>query len=526
MGTSAVMLTAIAITDDTGMLTTRASGILLHPTCIPTRFGIGDLGPAAEHWIDWVAGAGQRYWQVLPLGPTDQGDSPYQSPSAFGGNPWLISPERLQAAGLVSADDLRAAELPGSEQQGKVDFGAVIPRKKELIETAARNFFAGAGDPGLRAEYETFQHTEGEWLLAHARFMALREANDFRWWLEWTRYVDEQKHPTADVDEALHDRIQVHTFWQFLFFQQWDRLRKYARQRNIQIIGDAPIYVAHDSCDVWSQRKWFQLDDGGRPTAVAGVPPDYFCEDGQLWSNPLYRWDVLKEDGYRWWIQRLHAVLRQVDLLRLDHFRAFEAYWSVPATDKTAVNGTWIPGPCDDFLAAIRDGLSTDGNLPIIAEDLGMITEEVHALRQRFDLPGMKVLQFRLPGDPWEPPFRLDEFEPNSVVYTGTHDNDTTLGWFKAEIEPKPERLAELRKYTPAEAEHISWEFVEIAWKSSSLLAIAPLQDLLSLDSNARMNAPGTIGDHNWRWKYVPEMLTAGPQERLQRLTEQTGRCG
>lgn len=506
------------------MLTTRASGILLHPTCIPTRFGIGDLGPASEEFLRWVAGAGQTYWQVLPLGPTDQGDSPYQSPSAFGGNPLLISPERLRDVGLITAADLQAAEIPGSEQRSTVDFQTVIERKRTLLEAAAARFRRGDCDPALRSVFETFRHQAGDWLTSHARFMALREANGNRWWLEWDRLVDERHEPLEGVDAQLAERIETHTFWQFLFFQQWDRLRQFARDLNIQIIGDAPIYVAHDSSDVWSQRCWFLLDSEGRSTSVAGVPPDYFCEDGQLWSNPLYNWDALKADGYRWWIQRLQAVLRQVDLLRLDHFRAFEAYWSVPAEDKTAKNGHWVPGPCDDFLAAIRDGLSSDGQLPIIAEDLGMITDEVHALRRRFDLPGMKVLQFRLPGDPWEPPFRLDEFEPNSVVYTGTHDNDTTLGWFRNEILPKPERLAELRKYTPAEEQHISWEFIEIAWKSSSLMAIAPLQDILSLGSNARMNAPGTVGTHNWRWKFSPDMLTPEPQQRLRELTERTGR--
>jgi 4-alpha-glucanotransferase len=505
------------------MLTTRASGLLLHPTSIPTPFGMGDLGPAAERWLDWLAGAGQTYWQVLPLGPTDQGDSPYQSPSAFGGNPLLISPERLQDDGLVTADDVAACAESGGELASRVEFQTIIPRKRKLLETAFARFQADPAAP-LRPAFEAFRAAERSWLDDHATFQALREVNGGRWWLEWTIDVDAQHRPLAYVAEKHADRIAAHAFWQFLFFRQWDHLRRYARDRGVRIIGDAPIYVAHDSCDVWGHREWFQLDATGRSTAVAGVPPDYFCADGQLWSNPLYDWDALRRDGYRWWLERLRAVLRQVDLLRLDHFRAFEAYWSVPATDKTAVHGTWIPGPADSFLAAVRDGLTTGGNLPIIAEDLGMITEPVHALRRRFDLPGMKVLQFRLPGDPWEPPFRLDEFEPNSVVYTGTHDNDTTLGWFLGEIEPRPERWAELRKTTPAERQHISWEFLEIAWKSTSLLAIAPLQDVLSLGGDARMNAPGTIGDHNWRWKYQPAMLTSEAQTRLRELTDRTGR--
>ncbi|MBI1345078.1 4-alpha-glucanotransferase [bacterium] len=508
------------------MLTTRASGVLLHPTCLSTRYGIGDLGPSAEAWLDWLSGAGQSYWQVLPLGPTDMGGSPYQSPSAFGGNPWLISPQRLRDDGLITSDELLAAEIPNGETAASVHFEIVIPRKKALLETATKRFKEREGIPELRREFEEFRQAQAGWLDNHAFFMALREANGERSWLDWTTLVTEGSHPSPKAHETLADRIETHAFWQFLFFRQWDRLRQYARERSIHIIGDAPIYVAHDSCDVWAEREWFQLDETGRSTAVAGVPPDYFCAEGQLWSNPLYDWDALHRDGYRWWIRRLQAVLRQVDLLRLDHFRAFEAYWSVPATDTTAVNGTWIPGPRDEFLSAIREALAADGNVPIIAEDLGMITDEVHALRHRFLLPGMKVLQFRLPGDPWEPPFRLDEFEPNSVVYTGTHDNDTTISWFLSEIASKPERLAELRKYTPAEAEHIAWEFIEIAWKSSSLLAIAPLQDILQLGGDARMNAPGTVGIHNWRWKLQPGMLTQAYQQRLHEITERTGRRG
>lgn len=508
------------------MLTIRASGVLLHPTCLPTRYGIGDLGPEAERWLDWLSAAGQRYWQVLPLGPTDMGGSPYQSPSAFGGNPWLISPDRLLEDGLVTSADLETTALPESIHSCKVSFEEVIPRKRSLLEIAAKRFRERHGLPELQADFDAFRQKSADWLEPHALFMALREVNGERSWLEWTKLVTAGGYPTPDAKAVLAERIEVHAFWQFLFFRQWYRLRQFARERSIQIIGDAPIYVAHDSCDVWSEREWFQLDELGRPTAVAGVPPDYFCAEGQLWNNPLYNWEALHRDEYRWWIRRLRAVLRQVDLLRLDHFRAFEAYWSVPSGEETAVNGTWIPGPRDEFLSAVRQALATDGNVPIIAEDLGMITDEVHALRHRFLLPGMKVLQFRLPGDPWEPPFRLDEFEANSVVYTGTHDNDTTKHWFQTEIAPQPERLAELRKYTPAEEEHIAWEFIEIAWKSSSLLAIAPLQDVLQLGGEARMNAPGTVGDHNWRWKLTPGMLTDAYQQRLLEITERTGRRG
>jgi 4-alpha-glucanotransferase len=355
--------------------------------------------------------------------------------------------------------------------------------------------------------------------------MVLREANGQRAWVEWTVGVDDHRRPLDAALKARADRLDAYAFWQFLFFRQWGQLREAARSRGISLIGDVPIYVSHDSCDVWSNREWFQLDETGRSTAVAGVPPDYFAKDGQLWSNPLYDWDALQRDGYRWWIERMRAVLKTVDLVRLDHFRGFEAYWSVPASEPTAVNGQWIDGPRDSFLAAIRDALGADGNLPIIAEDLGHITEPVHQLRQNFDLPGMKVLQFRLPGDPWEPPYRTDEFEPNSVVYTGTHDNDTTRGWFQSEIQPEADKLEQLRRHTPCDPERIAWEFLELAWQSTSLMAIAPLQDVLSLDSEARMNTPGTVGDHNWRWKYVPEALTDELASRLKELTVQTGRA-
>jgi 4-alpha-glucanotransferase len=506
------------------MLTHRRSGVLLHPTSIPTRFGIGDLGPEAIRFLDWLADAGQRYWQVLPLGPTDRGDSPYQSPAAFAGNPLLISPERLFEDDLVSAADVGAAEIAGSATAARVDFTAVRERKSALLEAAAARYRTGQTPTEIRDEFAAFQDAEQAWLTPFAQFMALREANGSRWWLEWTTGVDDHGRITSDAVTSLGDRIEVHAYWQFLFFRQWSRLRDAARGREIDIIGDVPIYVSHDSCDVWSNREWFQLDDRGRPTAVAGVPPDYFCADGQLWSNPLYNWDALKAAGYQWWIDRLRAVLRTVDLVRLDHFRGFEAYWAVPAGDQTAVHGQWIDGPRDNFLSAVRAALSADGHVPIIAEDLGMITEPVHELRRRFDLPGMKVLHFRLPGDPWEPPFRLDEFEPNSVVYTGTHDNDTTRGWFLSEIQPQPDRLEQLRRVTPCDPDRIAWEFLEIAWRSSSLLAMAPLQDVLSLDGDARMNTPGTVGDHNWRWKLQPDVLTPGLADRLRDLTDATGR--
>ena len=508
------------------MLTHRASGILLHPTSLPTPFGIGDFGPAAERFLDWLAGAGQHYWQVLPLVPTDMGESPYQSPSAFAGNPLLISPQRLAEDGLLMDGELAAAVIPDAEFAPRVEFEIAVPRKTALLATAVRRLLALPAAHGLRVELDSFCQREADWLEPHAMFMALREANDGQWWVDWTRYVDEHDRPTSDAATALADRLYYHRGLQFLFARQWSRLREKAHALGVRIIGDVPIYVSHDSADVWANRQWFQLDETGRSTHVAGVPPDYFSETGQLWNNPLYDWDALHRDGYRWWIRRLEETLETVDLVRLDHFRGFEAYWSVPAGEETAIHGEWVPGPADDFLGAIQQRFgSPRGAVPIIAEDLGMITDEVHELRQRFGLPGMKVLQFRLPGSDTEPPFTLDEFEPNSVVYTGTHDNDTTIGWFESDIVPYPERLAALQQITPCNPAMIAWEFLELAWKSSSLLAIAPLQDVLGLGHDARMNTPGTVGNGaNWRWKFTPDMLAAEHQHRLRELTETTGR--
>lgn len=510
------------------MLTQRESGVLLHVTSLPSRFGIGDFGPAAEKFLDWLAAAGQRWWQILPLVPTAAGDSPYQSPSAFAGNPILISPERLADEGLLTQAELAAADDPVVSPGARVNFAQATAVRQRLLETAAVRFFAWSADHPLVSAFRNFVREEAHWLEPHSEFLTLRELNEGRWWREWTVGVDDQQRMTILAREEHQQRLDVHRLWQFWFFCQWDALRARAATHGIKLIGDVPIYVSHDSADVWANRRWFQLDAEGRSTSVAGVPPDYFAATGQLWMNPLYDWKALHEDGYRWWIARMRAALRLVDLVRLDHFRGFEAYWSVPAGETTAINGEWIPGPGDDFLGAIRTGLSHgDGNLPIIAEDLGMITEPVHALRLRFGLPGMKVLQFRLPGDPWEPPFRIDEFEPNSVVYTGTHDNDTTRGWFESDIAPQHERLEQLRRFTPCHPERIAWEFVEIAWRSTSLLAIAPIQDILGLGHEARMNTPGTVGEEyaNWRWRLSPELLTSTSAEALRALTHECGRA-
>ena len=512
------------------MLYERASGVLLHPTSIPTRYGIGDLGPRAYEFIDWMAGAGQRYWQVLPLCPTDVGDSPYQSPSSFAGNPLLISPDLLAADGLVTESELANATVSDCEFSSRVNFPVATSRKMELLTCAIRALRALPHSHPLQKEFADFCDVHVNWVENHAKFIALRDANDGRPWQQWTESVTE---PGASVKPELGERFVSAVVLQFFFVRQWHRLRAYARERDIGIIGDIPIYVSHNSVDVWANRSLFQLDAQGNPTRVAGVPPDYFAATGQLWNNPLYDWDAMERDGYRWWIYRLEAALQFVDLVRLDHFRGFESYWSVPAGETTAMNGEWVPGPRQKLLRALCNARRPEANkdvpantVPIIAEDLGMITEAVHALRKEFQLPGMKVLQFLLPGEAWDRT-RPEEFEANSVAYTGTHDNDTTLGWYRSHILPRPDQLERLKQYTRCEESNIAWEFIEIALRSGSNLAVIPLQDLLSLGSEARMNTPGTSGADvdNWRWKYAPGMLTQDIQQRLAHLTRESGRA-
>ena len=504
------------------MLKERASGVLLHPTSIPTRYGIGDLGPQAYEFIDWLAAAGQKYWQVLPLCPTDSGGSPYQSPSSFACNPLLISPDLLATDGLLNETDLADAALPEIEFASRLDFHLAEEKKHHLLSAAVGAMKSLPADHPLQVEMTQFLSQYGNWVENHAKFMAFREINQNRSWQLWG---ESEAELSAERKSAFAESYRVSILLQFFFIRQWQRLRDYAKQRGIQIIGDIPIYVSHDSVDVWAHRSLFQLDERGNMTRVAGVPPDYFAATGQLWNNPLYDWDAMERDGYRWWIDRLNVALQFVDLVRLDHFRGFEAYWSVPAGETTAINGEWVPGPRGKLLRALCDARGSGSSVPIIAEDLGLITEEVNALRREFDLPGMKVLQFMLPGEPWDH-HHPEEFEPNSVAYTGTHDNDTTLGWFRSNIANRHDQLERLKQYTKCDEANIAWEFIELAWRSGSNLAITPLQDILSLGTDARMNTPGTCGPENanWRWKYVPGMLTQDAQQRLADLTRAAGR--
>ncbi|MGA2820382.1 MAG: 4-alpha-glucanotransferase [Anaerolineales bacterium] len=491
----------------------RRSGILLHPTSLPGRFAIGDMGPGARNWISYLAGSQQSLWQVLPLGPTGYGDSPYQSLSAFAGNPMLISPDRLQADGLLGAGDLD--RLPNSPT-GRIDYAQVIDYKGQLLDRAFENFKTGKAH-GLKAAFEAFRHSEGEWLEDFALFMAIKHENGGRDWGQWPREL--RLRQARALQTALQRnayRVEANCFQQFVFFRQWDELRSLARGDGIRLIGDAPIFVAYDSADVWTHPELFKLDEQGRPLVVAGVPPDYFSSVGQLWGNPLYRWDRMRENGYRWWIQRVRAVLRTCDLVRLDHFRGFEAAWEVPRGETTAERGDWVPGPGADLFDALRASL---GALPLIAEDLGLITPPVESLRKQFGLPGMAVLQFAFSGDSANS-YLPHNYEPDTVVFTGTHDNDTTRGWYDSASEAERDFA---RRYLGTQGTDIAWDLIRLGWESVARMAVIPLQDVLDLGSEARMNFPSRPSG-NWTWRVREEQLTLRQQERLAELSRLYGR--
>lgn len=503
----------------------RASGVLLHPTSLPGRFGIGDLGAAAYDFIDFLAASRQSLWQVLPLGPTGYGDSPYQCFSAFAGNPLLVSLEALVEDGLLSAADLAGApDFPADE----VDYGPVIEFRTRLLRRAYDNALKDSS-AAIREEFGAFCEQAQAWLDDYALYRSIKDAHGGAEWAKWDEYL------RAREDQALHffrenhrREIEAHKFFQYLFFKQWLKLAHYANDQGIRIIGDLPIFVAHDSADVWAHPELFELDAAGQPLAVAGVPPDYFSDTGQLWGNPLYRWDVMKKDGYTWWIERIRATLAQVDIVRFDHFRGFEKYWAVPAGETTAINGEWREGPGAALFEAIRGAL---GKLPIIAEDLGFITKEVHQLRDKFDFPGMRILQFAFGTDPQADDFKPYNFPKNCVVYTGTHDNDTIIGWFtsagtgdstRCEAEVNEERQFVL-KYLGTDGHEINWDFIRLAFSSVADTAIVPLQDVLGIGAAGRMNVPARESG-NWGWRYRAEMLTRELSRRLAEMADVYGR--
>jgi 4-alpha-glucanotransferase len=492
----------------------RSSGILLHPTSLPGPHGIGDLGSAARAFVDFLVRSGQTLWQVLPLGPTGYGDSPYQCFSAFAGNPLLISLETLVEDGLLLAEDLQDAPAFPDDH---VDFGAVIPWRNALLARAAERFADGA-DADLGQDFDAFCAAQASWLDDYALFMALKEENALATWSTWPKDVVRRDPLALEAARArLGTAVFKHKVCQLLFFRQWADLRRYANQRGVRIIGDIPIFVAYDSADVWANPELFFLDADGKPTVVAGVPPDYFSATGQLWGNPLYRWDVMAERGYAWWLARLRMTFTQVDVLRVDHFIGFHRYWEIPARARTAIKGRYKPGPGAAFLSAAREAL---GDLPIIAEDLGAVTPEVEALRDQFALPGMKVLQFAFDSDASNP-FLPHNYPKRCVAYTGTHDNDTTAGWF---AQASADERSRVQRYFARSGDDVAYDMIRGVMSSCADTAIVPLQDVLVLGSDARMNTPGVAGG-NWQWRVRDGMLNDWHVGRLAEMAELYGRA-
>ena len=500
-------------------MASRSSGLLLHVTSLPGRFGIGDLGPHAYRFVDALAGAGQALWQVLPLTPTGHGHSPYASPSTFAGNPLLVSPDALVEDGWLEESDLAdAPDFPAD----RVDFDRVIAFKEALLRRA----FERARADGLPDAYAAFCERHAGWLDDYALFSALKAHHSDAAWTDWPMPLARRAPDAlAAAREAHAEAIERHRFAQFVFDRQWGRLHAYARSKGVSLFGDLPIYVAHDSADVWAARDLFHLDPDGHPTAVAGVPPDYFSETGQRWGNPLYRWDRMRERGYAWWTARLTRTLDLVDLVRLDHFRGFEAFWAIPADEETAVDGQWVEGPGADLFDAFEHALGRP--LPLVAEDLGLITPGVRALMEEFELPGMAVLQFAF-GDP------TSEYLPHNyrrrlVAYTGTHDNDTTAGWWADGATAEERRFA--RRYLRLDElgadeydASVHWAAVRAVLASVAERAIVPLQDVLGLGSEARMNVPGQE-DGNWAWRFAWDEVDADALARLRDLTVLYGRA-
>jgi len=493
----------------------RSSGILLHPTSFPSRFGIGDLGLEAYKFIDFLARSNQQLWQILPLGPTGYGNSPYACYSSMAGNPLLISPEKLQDQGLLTDEDF--ANLPEFPLD-RVDYERVMQTKMPMLRQACDRFQANASEVEQK-QFSGFCEATASWLEDYALFMALRDAFEERSWHTWEPEIAKaQPEAKEQWREKLSNEIYFHKYLQFEFFRQWSELKRYADVHHIQIIGDIPIYVAHNSVDVWAHRDIFAIDEEtGEPALMAGVPPDYFSETGQLWGNPVYKWEHLQETNFRWWVQRFKATFDYVDIVRIDHFRAFESYWVVKKGETTAINGEWVKAPGEEFFEVLKEKL---GNLPIIAEDLGTITPEVHELRDRFDFPGMKILQFAFGGGPdnFYLPFNYDR---NYVAYTGTHDNDTTIGWFNTLSEWEKDNL--VRYLGCISSDGVHWDLIRLALSSVANQAIIPVQDLLGLGSEARMNFPSKA-EGNWEWRYRPDALTDQLCDRLKTLTYIYGR--
>lgn len=493
----------------------RFSGILVHPTSFPSPYGIGDLGQGAYDFIDFLERSGQHIWQVLPLGPTGFGDSPYQGFSAFAGQPLIISPQNLVELGLLTKEDL--ADMPEWDPT-KVDYGAVLTFKTKIFHKAY-NGFRHTPNKMLLEEYEAFCEKHSFWLEDYALFMAAKDAHEGRCWLDWEDELrDGDPEAKKEWAKKLESDIRYYKFIQFLFFRQWDALKEYAHARDIQIMGDIPIFMSLDSVDVWAHKELFQLDTKGHPTRVAGVPPDYFSATGQLWGNPLYDWKAHKEQDYDWWVSRVKHQIGLTDYLRIDHFRGFESYWSVPAGEETAVNGKWVKGPGEELFLAIQKELGEE--LPIFAEDLGVITPEVEWLRDMFHFPGMKILQFAFNGTDESDYLPHNFTTANCLCYTGTHDNDTTKGWYQELPEASRDKI---RRYGNTDGGRISLDLIRFCMGSIAKYALFPIQDLLEMGSEARMNTPG-VAAANWAFRYRAEDLTDDRAAWLLATTKLFGR--
>jgi len=498
----------------------RSSGILMHPTSFPGPYGIGDLGEPAYRFVDFLVSAGQSYWQVLPLSPTGYGDSPYQGLSAFAGNPMLISPDKLLQAGHLHPSDL--AGVPDFPRE-RVDFGPVIDYKTALLDRAFANFRAGAPQ-GQWDAFRCFCDDQAAWLDDLALFMALKQAHGLRPWHEWEQGAAAREPGALERWRGeLVGEIEKQKYLQWIFFEQWLALKEYANGLGVRVIGDIPIFVALDSADVWANPDLFHFDEDLRPTVQSGVPPDYFSETGQLWGHPLYRWDVMAEQDYAWWVARFQMAFTQADVVRIDHFRGFYNYWEVPAGEKTAIKGRWLYGPGPDIFRTVTEAI---GDVAIIAEDLGDFDEEsragVDALQQEFGYPGMKVLQFAFAAGPEDPFLPHNYDSPAWVVYTGTHDNDTVVGWYR-ETSTEDERDY-ARQYMATDASDIAWDLIRLGWASVGNTAMTTTQDLLRLGHESRMNTPSTLGPPNWVWRMLEGALTPDIAARLKTLTAIYGR--
>lgn len=490
----------------------RSSGILMHITSLPNELGIGTFGKEAYEFVDFLKAAGQKYWQLLPIGPTGYGDSPYQSLSTFAGNILLIDLEILVKKGLLSSEDFIGKDC--GNNLDFVDFTKVNKTKIELLRKAFEK-----GKEAYRREVDTFVEEHREWLPDYALFMALKNTFDLKSWQEWpNKYRTRDLETLEKARTTYRDEIHFWEFVQYIFFKQWHELKVYANKNGIEMIGDVPIYVAEDSSDVWANPEYFLLDEKNRPVCVSGCPPDAFSATGQLWGNPIYDWDLMEQEGYIWWIKRIKATYELFDVVRIDHFRGFESYWSIPAGSPTAETGEWIKGPEMKLFNAIKASL---GELKIIAEDLGFLTQEVEDFKNASGYPGMKVLEFAFDSKE-ESDYLPHNYDTNCFVYTGTHDNDTVMGWFNTSDEDDIKKAIEYLKLTKEEG--YEWGFIRGAWSSVGVVAVAQMQDFLSLDEKYRMNIPSTIGN-NWKWRMRPNQLTDKLTKRIYNMTKLYGRC-